>query len=153
MQYKIFCIIPNGEDAFSVNIDETETVDDLKKRIMIATVDAAALTLWRVNIDASNMQSAIINASNIQNAINASNMQGFELSEKPVLLNPVAQLSGVVEQFNPDDPKIHILVQLPRRVFVPSLYLTCATPTSGSVSSLSASEMDVDILSAGESSR
>ena len=31
LQYKLFCIIPNGELAFVVNIDGTETVADLKE--------------------------------------------------------------------------------------------------------------------------
>ena len=59
MSRTLICFAPGGEDVFSVDIDETKLVTHLKEVIKeknphaLANVDAAALTLYRAEIDES----------------------------------------------------------------------------------------------------
>ena len=53
---KLFCwILDVSDSSFSVSIDETQTVDDLKEAILkkksatFANIDADQLTLWKVS--------------------------------------------------------------------------------------------------------
>lgn len=86
MLFKIFCIIPDG--------NETKTVEDLKDAVKkkqhpnLKNCPAAALKLYRVDIDGSDMRKAITDASNLLSALDASNFP----SETPLLLSPLAQL-------------------------------------------------------------
>jgi hypothetical protein len=57
---KLFCwILDVSESSFSISIDETQTVDDLKKGIvkekssMFAHIEADQLTLWKVSSSSS----------------------------------------------------------------------------------------------------
>jgi len=59
MSYTLFCAILGQETAFLVNIDETQTVDELKKHIKaeepaLASFATDTLTLYKVDIDISN---------------------------------------------------------------------------------------------------
>ena len=57
---KLFCwILDVSESSFSISIDETQTVDDLKdailkkKSTMFANIEADQLTLWKVSSSSS----------------------------------------------------------------------------------------------------
>ena len=62
MAYTLFCIVPGDKNLFSVKVDETQTVDELKKAIKsenshkFENVDAYELTLHQIeiNLDVSN---------------------------------------------------------------------------------------------------
>jgi hypothetical protein len=110
MRYKIFCFLPGDSAVFPVKISETRTVAELKKRIKkethrLAAVDAHEVTLYRVDIDASDMKKAIDEAETI--------FQGLSTSGNVELLNPVDELKGVFKT-GFAGRTIHILVQPPR---------------------------------------
>jgi len=108
MSYKIFCILRGGRPAFSVKIDKTETVDDLKEAIKTKVtqaldgVEANALTLYQVNIDASDMEKAIVEAE--------IRFQGLKNLTR---LSEAKTLEGVIGSSPPPIERIHILVQAP----------------------------------------
>jgi len=110
MSYKIFCILRGGRSAFPVNIKQTETVDDLKdaikakKKRELDALSANALSLYQVNIDASNMRKAIEVAEAM--------FQGLETSENMEELNPVDELQAVFQD-HPAGRRVHILVRRP----------------------------------------
>jgi hypothetical protein len=111
MRYEIFCIIPGGNPAFSVKIDETETVGHLKKEIKaqngqtLATVDAVALTLYRIEVDGSNEELYIEEVKRLAQ----------DLSILPKL-QVVDKLAEVFASSAPNRQKIHILVKPPKGV-------------------------------------
>ena len=96
MESTIFCILPGGGDPFSVEIPETQTVGELKDVIeakqRLDTV-ASELSLYRVNIDASDMQKAIAEAEE--------RFQDLSTSEHVVFLNATKRLSTVFEPTGP----------------------------------------------------
>ena len=57
MSYQVACIIPSGDPAFTVNVSEAGSVDDLKFAIKnsmgvaLAAVDAVDLKLYQINVD------------------------------------------------------------------------------------------------------
>jgi len=59
MPYTLFCIALDGKDLFSVKVDETQTVDELKKAIKEQNapefdhLTAFKLTLYRAEVDSS----------------------------------------------------------------------------------------------------
>jgi hypothetical protein len=106
--YTIFCLLEGDYDPFSVKIDETESVDALKKAIKAENsatfegVDARGLKLYHVNFkyDESDEQGSITQV----NAV----LQGLS-NNKP--LSALRELSDIEEGF----PKgmVHILARLP----------------------------------------
>ena len=59
MDYRIFCVLPDGRPTFPVKIAKTETVGDLKEAIKVKlplslnAIEAHDLTLYHVNLDCS----------------------------------------------------------------------------------------------------
>jgi hypothetical protein len=104
--YKIFCFLERPSALFSVKIDKTETVDDLKKKIKVensvalAGVDAEYLNLYFTDISTNN--------SNYMEQVN----DQFNGLSKLEPLVPTIELEAVF----PDPPAprmIHILVAFP----------------------------------------
>ncbi|KAF9297438.1 hypothetical protein BGZ74_009829 [Mortierella antarctica] len=106
---QLFCLV-DGEstsNAFSVEIDPTKTISDLKKLIKTVKTpprfdDIAAdeLTLWRISIP--------VVLANKHRPVVVSNIQ----SESKIKLDPKDDLSDVFED-QPPKETIHILVQRP----------------------------------------
>lgn len=104
--YKIFCIIPDGSDAFPVKISKNEdvTVEDLKDKIknklpiMLNAFDAHALTLYKINVDGSDMEKAKVTVKAL--AQNPSTLVGLNallplseaLAQNPSTLNKLNSL-------------------------------------------------------------
>ena len=122
MQYKLFCVIPDGKPAFVVNIDETETVADLKDKIKekkpltLATVETEALELYRINAFGNNLQERrkaledeIRRIEDIRKASSDSELDNLEL------------LEVVFNNTPPPHKTIHILVVVPSGEPAPSL--------------------------------
>ncbi|KAF9133873.1 hypothetical protein BG015_003496, partial [Linnemannia schmuckeri] len=132
----LFCLV-DGEttsQAFSVDIDQTKTVDHLKKLIKTEKAprfdDVAAdeLTLWRVFIPDEKMDSFI--------TVDA-------LGDKTQLNNPRTRLSKLFPE-SPDD-NTYILVQRPPSVHAP-VPSRAVTPLPGSLSDTSRpSDLRADI--------
>ena len=108
MLYHLWCFIPNKENIFSVDIDETDVVDVLKKEIkkkipnMCAGVAADHLTLYRVTINKSLDQKKRMN----------------ELERLTQRLNECALLDGeqqLSDYFGGSPPgmRYYIFVQIP----------------------------------------
>ena len=105
MQYKLFCVIPNGKPAFVVNIDETETVADLKDAIkskLELSLIAIDLTLYQIDLDGSDEPEYIKEAKRL--AENPLNLEKLKVVKR---LNTIFGSSG------PTEENIHILVVLP----------------------------------------
>ena len=106
-EYTITCIIPGGSPPFLVDIEKTRMVDHLKDKIKlklaskVRAFDAAELTLYRIKVDASNIEKAIDAVKHI-----AEDLSGYDE------LNPVLPLKEVFPKC-PLKMKIHILVVLP----------------------------------------
>lgn len=116
MKYKMYCFLPGDSTVFEVKILETGTVAGLKKKIkkekkIFDAVDADELTLYRVNIDASDLQKAIDEAETISQGLSTS---GDVESLNVELRNPLDGLKDVFPQ-GPAPRTLHILVQPPRR--------------------------------------
>jgi hypothetical protein len=100
MLYRVFCIIPDGNPAFSVRIDDTETVDDLKGAFKDRTkpkLDAFAaytLTLYYIDVDLSSEEQYI-------ERVNHPGLEELEAGDT------------LTEVFEPFSRRIHILVQPP----------------------------------------
>jgi len=111
MSYTIFCIQPGGSPAFHVDIAKTQTVDHLKDAIKLKmkpeldALAAHALSLYRVTIDAPDMEKAIEEAEGI--------FQGLSTSENIVWLNPIKTLESIFGSSGPPPETIHILVLVP----------------------------------------
>jgi hypothetical protein len=112
MSYELFCAIIGDKDGFPVKFDGTQTVGSLKDAIKakaaqtLASVDAHALTLYKVNIDISNKKiSARVKEQICQSSID------FDREQK---LDPVDDLSDYWGESDlPKKKTIHILVELP----------------------------------------
>jgi hypothetical protein len=105
--YKFFCLLDNLGGPFSVKIDKTETVDDLRKKITqekrvdLADVDADHLNLYLGDIPTDKpgyMERAYAKFK--------------ELSEVD-LLSPLDELEIIFES-PPARQTIHILIRYPR---------------------------------------
>ena len=107
-EYTIFCIIPGGSPAFSVDIGKARTVDHLKDAIKkkkaqaLNTIDADDLSLYQIDVDASDMKHAINVVKHIAQGLNNRNE-----------LNSVLPLEEVFSPSGPLRKRIHILVKLP----------------------------------------
>jgi len=106
MLYKVSCIIPNGHPAVSYNVNETDTVSELKKQIKLdnkLVFPSAELTLFELNIDSSGEDRYIEEVKLL-----AENLAG---------LTKLESMSSMVDVFKgavPPKNKVHILVQLPK---------------------------------------
>src|SRR5260221_13244265 len=107
----IFCVLVEKATAFPVRFDETQTVDELKEEIKAAvdpklrSLAANKLTLYRVDIDASNRQEYIEAVKKIAQELH-----------KHTKLHPMFKLSSVFEDLDPPVPPrrtVHILVKFP----------------------------------------
>ena len=109
MQYKLFGVIPNGKPTFVVNIDEAETVADLKvaikavKAIELNHIDPDNLTLYRINLNGLEEEEYIKEAKRIAE-------EDLANREK---LNVVKRLNTIFGSSGPTEGNIHILVVLP----------------------------------------
>jgi hypothetical protein len=111
MPYRLFCAIYGENTTFAVNIDETQTVDELKKRIKaekdpeLASYAADSFTLYKVNINISKEE---IYAEVMEKIKQSS------ITDDRKKMVPAYELSDYWEESNPPKKTIHILVQLPR---------------------------------------
>ena len=110
MSSELFCFIPGGKSVFSVEIDKTKIVDQLKKAIKkkktqtLANVEPHALTLYRVAIDRS--------LDNKQQETTLTQLSE-NWGERKELIN-TDQLSSIFDE-QPPDGKIWVtLVQIPQ---------------------------------------
>ena len=109
MSSTLLCFIPGGKSVFSVEIDKTKIVDQLRKAIKeemkqtLANVKANALILYRVAIDRS-----LDNKQQETTLTQLSENSG----ERKELIN-TDQLSSIFDE-QPPDGKIWVtLVQIP----------------------------------------
>ena len=109
MPYKIFCMIIGHDSTIPVNINETETVDDLKKAIKeenkpeLDACAADALTLFRVGIE-------IAKSGDKRTRIEELKRLSRNLNEDEAL-DEEAQISTILGKNPPE--KDYILVRLP----------------------------------------
>ncbi|KAG0087340.1 hypothetical protein BGZ92_007414 [Podila epicladia] len=106
---QLFCLV-SGEstsNAFSVDIDPTKTIGDLKKLIKTEKTSTrfddiadGELTLWRISVPVA--------LANKHRPVIVSNIQ----SESKTKLDPTDDISDVFED-QPPKETIHILVQRP----------------------------------------
>ena len=99
------CITLNGNSAFTVDISDTNTVDQLKSAIKrrmgpeLNTIAADALKLYQINIDASEREKYIKEVQRLDK-----NLDSLTRLSEPAILRDVFPSSG------PLDGRIHILV-------------------------------------------
>jgi Crinkler effector protein N-terminal domain len=107
MPYTILCIITGETTPFSVTIDETQSVGELKDAIKKETepelnaFDAHTLTLYRIDVNGSN---------------NESTRELQKISQDPSKneeLDPLDKLRDVFKPTGPTHQMIQILVQPP----------------------------------------
>ena len=102
--YKIYCIILNGATYFSVKIGKDEDVDNLKHHIKEKSPELNVarkwLSLYKIDVDASNQQHAIDKVKKLAPTLSTADS-----------LNPMRKMSEVFPSGVPDG-KIHILVKL-----------------------------------------
>jgi len=109
---KIICFIPGEQDAFSVKIEKSGLVDDLKDKIKkkrsrtFANVEAATLNLYRVIIDES--------LDNKKKFIDQLNQYSQNLDESVVALWGGRQLSSYFSESPAPPGKYYIIVQIPK---------------------------------------
>ena len=141
---KVWCAIIGKELVFSIQINKTQTVYDLKKRIKekvpstLASIDAASLKLYKVNIDIDDgddgdevkFDRAIRAIS--QNPTYTKEIQDLSTEPKQVLTNPFRELSAIFQSSPPVDGWIHILVELPQGESIDSMdpRVWCVAETS-----------------------
>jgi hypothetical protein len=112
MAYTILCILPDGNPAFPVSIPKTRMVGELKAAIKLelaptlSAVLVTTISLYQVQIDASDMPRAIAEAATIFRNLSTS---------QNVKLNPATKLDKIFGPAGPSDEWIHILVSLPGR--------------------------------------
>ena len=103
--YTIFCLLKGETIPFSVRIGESQSVDDLKDRIKekrsVILVEALELELYRIDVDASDLQKAIKDVETLAQTLIPTDR-----------LNPTLKLNKVFPSGAPDD-QIHILVRVP----------------------------------------
>jgi Crinkler effector protein N-terminal domain len=112
MPRTIGCFVIGGITPFSVTIDETQSVDELKgaiKKKKEPELDAFAadrLTLYKVDIDGSDDDKCIEKVQVISQKLGDPNE-----AEK---LHSLSRLSKYFRELSPTEGRIQILVQLPR---------------------------------------
>jgi translation initiation factor 2 alpha subunit (eIF-2alpha) len=110
MSYTLFCVMIGRTTPFSVEVDETQSVDKLKKAIKkeqaheLGAFDAVALTLYKIKVDGSNKQEYIQKVQAISQ----------DPSKNAEELNPISKLSKCFEKEDLTEPVIRILVQPPQ---------------------------------------
>ena len=106
------CFVPGSKDVFLVDIDETKSVSHLKKEIMkanpLATVNEAALTLYKINIDIS----GISDEKYKQIIAELSRHDDYVFTTKE-FLRPSKKLNTVFGSSDPSKDRIHILAVPP----------------------------------------
>jgi hypothetical protein len=110
MQYTIFCILPDGNSAFPVDIEDTKTVGHLKKEVKaekqpeLDDFAANALTLYHIDVDISNKKEYIEKVNRV--ALDLGSLKELEVGDT---------LVEVFASSPPSSRKIHILVIQPPR--------------------------------------
>ena len=110
MVYTLFCIVLGQKTTFSVKVDETQTVDELKKAIKnekphkFKDVDADELTLHQIKIFIPE------DDDEYDNMMNRISQPGYVFDSKRTLI-PTSKISKYFGQGPAGD--IHILVELP----------------------------------------
>src|SRR5258706_7335916 len=103
--YTIFCLLEGETKPFPVRIDESQFVGDLKDRITEKRLDvdvvAVKLELYRIDVDASDLQKAIKDVETLAPRLIPTDR-----------LNPTQKLNKVFPS-GPLDDQIHILVRVP----------------------------------------
>ena len=111
MVYTLFCIVLGQKSTFSVEVDETQTVGELKRAIKntkpidFKDVDADHLTLHQIKIVISD------NDDEYDNVMNGISQPDYVFDPKHTLI-PTSKISKYFEQGPEGD--IHILVELPK---------------------------------------
>jgi len=111
MAYTLFCIVPGDKTLFSVKVDETQTVDELKKAIKnenphkFENVDAYELTLYRVEVDQPHEKQKR----------NDELKRSFQNLDECTELDEEQQLSKYFGESPPVGKKYYILVVPPQR--------------------------------------
>jgi len=111
--YKLFCaILGERTDSFPINIDESQTVGDLKGQIkkenaqLLISIDARTLILYKVDIDIA------VNNAAYQQVIEQISDKMVTTPMEP-LINPSQTLSDIFGQSTPAGRRINILVERP----------------------------------------
>src|SRR5258706_10973706 len=104
--YTIFCLLEGETNPFPVRIDESQFVGDLKKSIKeersVILVEALELELYRIDVDASDLQKAIKDVETLAPRLIPTDR-----------LNPTLDLKDVFPE-GVRRKRIHILVRVPR---------------------------------------
>ena len=120
--YTIFCIIPGGDPAFSVQLKEMNTVDNLKEVIKVRQhpnldkYPSSALTLYKIDVDISKKANYVKEVDVIYQGL--SSLEELEVGDKlkEVFSAPGPSAPGPSTRRMPSGPppgRIHILVHLP----------------------------------------
>src|SRR5262245_58984792 len=120
---RLFCwILHVSERSFSITIDDSQTVDDLKKAILkekpkaFANVDPDELTLWKVRgflfrqvkkLNTLQPKESITTDKNLKN-----NVANLELPDDEALLE-ADKLSDIFPHPEPTTKSLHIIVRSP----------------------------------------
>jgi len=110
MPYKLFCLIPSSKSVFPVDIDENQTVGDLKDEIKkkqkpeLDTMAAAALRLYKIKVDISN-------DDDVENILDSISMRGYVFTPPKKLLNSSRKISYYFN--NDSEMALEVLVELP----------------------------------------
>ena len=119
--YTIWCIVVGDTTPFSVKIDETKSVDALKKAIkketkpMFKAFDADRLTLYKID-------------AKYDEATYENEVESVKPNQDQKLGSPLRKLSAVFGQTGPDDDKIHILVEHPAGELIQWIRRSGASP-------------------------
>jgi len=113
MAYTLFCIVRGDTNLFSVKVDETQTVDELKKAIKsenshkFENVDAYELTLHQIEINLD-----LSNEDEYDRILDEVSQPGYVFTAKRKLRD-----AWEISQYFKQDPErgIHILVELPQK--------------------------------------
>ena len=120
MPFNLCCAILGQNTAFLLEIDKTQMVDQLKKRIKaenahaLASYDADSLVLYKVNIKISSEEAfAQVMGKISQNTTYTEEIQVLSTKPKHVLTNPTFKLSRYFKKRDVTKETIHILVEPP----------------------------------------
>jgi len=108
--YKIWCIIIGETTPFSVKVDQTESVHDLKKGVktekapLLNAFAPDQLTLYKIHVDTTKTTYTTV----VQDI-----SQDLSNTQKVKRLDPMDELSDVFGTMGPPKEKIHILVERP----------------------------------------
>ena len=138
MSYELFYAIIGDKNLFSADIDETWTVNTLKKCIKkeeahkLASYDVDTLTLYKVNID--------ISKTDIHDKVMQQiHQSSIEVGEKMI---PAFKLSRYFKEQDVPEKTIHILVELPSGESINSIdpRVWCVAETSPISSAMSTAD-------------